>query len=326
MDAVQSSIIRNNEAAAQPYTKKKKSFISEIRENKYLYLLTLPGLIFFLVFAYVPMIGLVIAFQDFKPVKGIFGSKFVGLDNFVFFFTSKDWGKVTFNTIYLNILFILAGTFISIIIAIMLSEIQKKMFVKLTQSIVILPHFLSWTVIAMFSLSWFSTDTGFINAMLTRLNMPTVDFVGNAGIWPFILVALSIWHGAGFGSIVYLASIAGIDQEIYEAAKIDGASRMQAILHITLPMLKSTIILLLIMSVGKIFYGNFGMIYALVGSNPQLYPTTDVIDTFVYRQLNELGYMGMASAVGFYQSVVGFVLVITTNLIAKKVDAESALF
>lgn len=315
-----------NQKVAVSRNSRKKGFISEIIQNKYLYLLTLPGIIFFFIFSYVPMAGIVIAFQDFKPTKGILGSPFVGFDNFVFFFTSKDWGKVTFNTIYLNALFILVGTFFSIAIAIMLSEVTKKIFVKVTQSIVILPHFLSWTVIAMFSLSWFSTDTGFINANLTKLNMPNIDFVGNAGIWPFILVVLNVWHGAGFGSIVYLAAIAGMDQEMYEAARIDGANRFQAIIYITLPLLKSTVILLLIMSVGKIFYGNFGMIYALVGSNPQLYPTTDVIDTFVYRMLNELGYLGMASAVGFYQSIVGFVLVITTNFIAKKVSEESAIF
>lgn len=320
------SAVQNQKVAVSRSDKKKKGFISEIIQNKYLYLLTLPGILFFFVFSYIPMAGIVIAFQDFKPTKGILKSPFVGFDNFVFFFTSKDWGKVTFNTIYLNALFILVGTFFSITIAIMLSEVTRKIFVKVTQSIVILPHFLSWTVIAMFSLSWFSTDTGFINSNLTKLGMPNIDFVGNAGIWPLILVVLNIWHGAGFGSIVYLAAIAGMDQEMYEAARIDGASRFQSILYITLPLLKSTVILLLIMSVGKIFYGNFGMIYALVGSNPQLYPTTDVIDTFVYRMLNELGYLGMASAVGFYQSIVGFVLVITTNFIAKKVSEESAIF
>lgn len=307
-------------------TKKENAFIKEIVTNKFLYLLTLPGILFFIVFAYLPMGGLIIAFQDFKPAKGMLGSKFVGLKNFKFFFSSPDWTRVTFNTLFLNVLFIVTGLIAALAIAIMLSEIKNKIFQKVTQSVVILPHFISWTIVALFAVGLFSTDTGLINTLLKSLGMSPINFYTNPNVWPVTLVFLKLWHGAGFSSIVYLAAITGIDQEIYEAAKIDGATRVQSIFHITLPMLKSTIIVLLILGIGKIFNGDFGMIYAIVGDNSLLYPTTDVIDTYVYRALRELGDMGMSSAVGFFQSVLGFLMVIGTNKLAKRIDSDSAIF
>lgn len=288
--------------------------------------MNVPTILFFIVFAYIPMIGIVIAFQDFNPVDGILHSKFVGFDNFKFFLGSDACARVVFNTLFLNALFILSGTFVSIVIALMLSEISGKVFKKVSQSIVILPHFISWTVVALFLEALISTDTGIFNKLLTNLGLPQIAFYSNAAAWPPLLVLLKIWQGAGYGSIVYLAAIAGIDQEIYEAAKIDGATRLQCITRITLPMLKPTIVLLLIMSVGKIFNGDFGMIYALVGNNTILYPTTDVIDTYAYRQLMELGDMGMSGAVGLLQSVLGFIMVAVTNFIARKVYPEAAIF
>lgn len=305
--------------------KKKRSFFTELVQNKYLYLLMLPGVLFILVFEYIPLFGLVIAFQDFHPVKGILGSEFVGFKNFEFFFESKDWIKVTFNTLYLNLLFMLFGTIAAISIAIMLTEINHRWFKKITQSIVILPHFISWTVVAMFSMTLFSSD-GLLNVMLSLFGIEPISFYSTPGVWPILLVLLSVWHGAGFSSIVYLASITGIDPSIYESASMDGASRFQKIWHITLPLLKPTIIILILLALGNIFYGNFGMIYAIVGTNPLLYSTTDVIDTFVYRALMEFGDMGMSSAVGFYQSLVGFILVLTANYVTRKINSESALF
>lgn len=325
MEALVNKIIDQNKSKKKVRLDK-FSLLKEMKSNGFLYAMALPGILFFFIFSYIPMFGLLIAFQDFNPVKGIFKSKFVGLDNFKFFFTSQDWIRVTVNTLYLNALFIIIGMAMSILIAIMLSEINRKLFVRITQSIVILPHFISWTVAAMFTVSLFSTDIGVINVILQKLGMSQINFVMNANVWPLTLVIMHIWHAAGFGSIIYLAAISGIDQEMFEAAKIDGASRLQAIMYITLPLLKGTAILLFIMSVGKIFYGNFGMIYAMVGSNPMLYPTTDIIDTYVYRQLMELGYMGMSSAVGFYQSLVGFFIVLITNGIAKKIEPDSAVF
>ncbi|MNP20157.1 putative multiple-sugar transport system permease YteP [compost metagenome] len=234
--------------------------------------------------------------------------------------------KVIWNTFYLNVLFIFAGLLFSLTIAIVLSEINGRYFKKVTQSVVILPHFISWSVVAMFSTALLSSDTGLINSVLEGLGREPIKFYSEAGVWPAILAILRIWHGAGFGSIVYLAAIMGIDQEIYEAAEIDGASRVRRIFSITLPLLKNTVILLLILNVGKIFNGDFGLIYAMVGNNTLLYPTTDIIDTYVYRALMELGDMGMSSAVGLAQSVVGFIFVLLTNAIAKRASSESALF
>lgn len=310
--------------------KKKKTFISEIKQNFYLYLLVLPGVLFFVIFKYLPMIGIIIAFQDFNQVKGLLKSKFVGLKNFEYFFTSPDWLAVTWNTIYLNILFIFSGLFFSILIALVLSEIRSKYFKKITQSVVILPNFISWTLVSMFVFALFSADVGFINSALKAMGFmkdgQEINFYSNPEMWPGILVMLKIWKGAGFGSIVYLAAIAGIDQEIYEAAKMDGASRLQCITKITLPQLKTTAILLTIFGIGGIFHGDLGMIYAIVGDNPYLYNTTDVIDTYVFRMLRQLNDMSMSTAIGLYQSVVGLLIVFVTNYFAKKHDPDSAIF
>lgn len=313
--------IRNNLSK-----KKKNSFFSDIKQNSFLYLLLFPGIIFFIIFKYIPMIGVIIAFQNFSFTKEIFKSDFVGLKNFEFFFSSHDWILVTFNTIYLNILFIITGLIFSIVIALVLSEISGKIFKKVTQSIVILPNFISWTLVAMFCFGLFSSDAGLINAMLRAFKLNPINFFGTAGVWPLILVLLKIWKGAGFGSVVYLAAIAGIDQEIYEAAKIDGASRLRCITRITLPQLRSTAVLLTIFSIGRIFHGDFGMIYAIVGDNSFLYPTTDVIDTYVYRQLRQMGDMSMSAAVGLYQSIVGFIIVLASNKLAKMFEPDSAIF
>lgn len=300
--------------------------IYDLKHNKFLLLMLLPGILFFVIFAYLPMLGIVIAFQDFSAARGILGSKFVGFENFRFFLGSPDSFRVTFNTLFLNALFILSSMVASMLIALMLSEIGNKYFKKGAQSLVILPRFISWAVIGLLAEAIFSSDTGFINGILTSLGKEPILFYKDASLWPGLLTIMNIWQGAGFGSIVYLAAITGIDQEIYEAARIDGASKLQSIRYITLPLLRSTAVLLLIMSVGKIFNGNFGMIYALVGNNTLLYPTTDIIDTYVYRQLMELGDLGMSSAVGLYQSVLGFIMVVIANKITRKLSPESAIF
>lgn len=302
-----------------------KDFAYDIKTNKWLMLMCLPAIVFFIVFAYIPMFGLVMAFQDFKITTGFLHSKFVGLKNFEFLFTD-DFARVAFNTLYLNVLFIVASMICAILIAILLSEIKNKYFKKVTQSIVILPHFISWTVVAMILEAFISTEYGVINRAITSMGGEAVNFYQNAGIWPLFLTLLRIWHGAGFDSIVYLAAITGIDQEIFEAARVDGATRVQCLRYLTLPLLKNTAILLLIMAVGKIFNGDFGMIYALVGANTQLYEVTDVIDTYVYRSLTEISNVSMPAAVSFFQSCIGFILVYITNAISRKVNPESAVF
>ncbi|OXM85395.1 ABC transporter permease [Paenibacillus rigui] len=322
------SISVNESQALLPRKKRTglAAFIYEIARNKLMYAMALPGLLFFFVFSYLPMGGMIIAFQDFKAARGITGSKFVGFKNFAYFFQTDEWILIVWNTLYLNFLFILSGTVISIAIAVMLTEIGSRWFKKGAQSFVILPHFISWTVVAMLITMLLSTDTGMVNKLIVSWGGEPIAFFQSPEHWPWLLMLMKVWHSAGFGSIVYLASIAGINPDIYEAASIDGASRWQKITFITLPLLKTTVILLLLLSIGKIFYGDFGMIYAIIGRNPLLYPTTDVIDTYVYRALTDLGDMSMAAAVGFFQSVVGFILVVTVNQIAKKFNSESAIF
>lgn len=322
--------LNSNKVDSVVIKKKKKTFLSEIKQNFYLYLLVFPGILYFFIFKYLPMVGIVVAFQDFNIMKGFFKSKFVGLKNFEYFFTSKDWLVVTWNTVYLNLLFLITGLFFSVLIAIILSEISSKYFKKVTQSVVILPNFISWTLVSMFVFALLSTDVGFINSVLKALGFiqegQEINFYSNPNLWVGILIVLKIWKGAGFGSVVYLAAIAGIDQEIYEAAKIDGASRMQCITKITLPQLRSTAVLLTLFGIGGIFHGDLGMIYAIVGDNPNLYDTTDVIDTYVFRMLRQMNDFSMTTAIGLYQSLVGFVIVYITNYFAKKYDSDSAIF
>ncbi|WP_028608969.1 ABC transporter permease [Paenibacillus harenae] len=304
----------------------KNSFIREIRKNHLLYLLTLPGILLIFVFAYLPIFGIVIAFQDFRPIEGVFGSPFVGFENFRFFIESKEVYRVVMNTVFLNVLFILFTTVVSVSLAVMFSEIKLKKFKVITQTLATLPHFLSWTVVAMIVAVYLPYQGGVVNQILNAFGIESVAFYNEAAYWPFLLVFIKVWHAAGFGSIVYLATISGINPEIYESASMDGATRWRKIWHITLPLLKPTIILLLLLALGGIFYGDFGMIYAIVGKNALLYPTTDVIDTYVYRALTEFSNISMSSAIGLFQSFVGFILVLTVNQITRKYSPDSALY
>ena len=299
--------------------------LEELWKNKMLYLMTLPAVVWVFIFCYIPMYGILIAFKDFNYKKGIWGSDWVGLKNFRFLFNYKGVGQIFFNTIFLNILFIITGTIFSVGLALVFVEIKNKVYNKVVQTIAIFPHFVSWTVAAMF-LSGIIGGSGTMTQWIIERGGADPNFYGNATWWPLILALLKIWQGAGYGTIVYVAAITGFDQGMYEAARIDGATRLQMITRITLPLLKPTIIMLTIMSVGKIFAGDFGMIYALVGDNSQLYATTDVIDTFVYRALRQLNNMGMSTATSLFQSIVGLILVFTTNAIAKKVEPDSAIF
>ena len=320
------SALIQTKAAPVTTEKKRGTFRTEIRRNGLLYLLTLPGILLIFVFSYLPMGGIVVAFQNFNAIKGITGSEFVGFKNFSFFVESREVLHVIFNTLFLNALFILCGTLASVGIAVMFSELGGKWFKRIVQSLVTLPNFLSWTVIAMFVTSLLSSDNGMLNKWLEAFGIGPIAYFNEPHMWPWILVLIKVWQGAGFGSIVYLATITGINPDIYESASIDGASRWEKIRFITLPLLKPTIILMILLAMGGIFYGDFGMIYALVGRNVLLYSTTDVIDTYVYRALMDLGDMGMAAAVGVFQSVIGFILVVTVNQLARRFSPDSALF
>lgn len=290
-----------------------------------MYLMTLPGIIFFIIFCYIPMAGLIIAFQDFNMIKGIFGSKFNGIENFKFLFQTGDIYKVTANTLYLNILFILFSTVFAIALAIMFNETRQRHYKRIAQTISLLPYFISWVVIYLILYSFVNRENGIITMMLARFGIELKVF-SSPKVWPALLVFLKIWQGAGYSAIVYIASITSIDTGIYEAASIDGASRWSQITRITLPILRPTIILMTLFSVGRIFYGDFGMIYALVGDNSLLFPTTDVIDTYVLRSMRNLQDYGMATATGMLQSVLGFVFVYCANKLARSIEPDSAIF
>lgn len=309
-------------------SRRKKGFVTEIRKNMFLYAMTLPGIIFFLVFSYLPMCGLVMAFQNFN-VKDGFASPLCGLNNFKFFFNRSIFPgltKATANTLFLNVLFIVATTLVSVVLALAFSEIRNKKYSKIVQTLSLLPYFISWTIVSLILNNVvLSSNYGILTGIFEKIGVE-INFYAESGVWPAILVFLKAWQASGYGSIVYLATITGIDPQIMEAAEIDGATRWQKLYYMTLPILRPTIVLMTLFSVGKIFNGDFGMIYALVGDNSMLYGTTDVIDTYVYRAMRTLGQYGLSSAIGLMQSVLGFSFVMFANRIAKRLEPDSAIF
>ncbi|MCM3042376.1 ABC transporter permease subunit [Paenibacillus motobuensis] len=300
--------------------------VAEFSKNRYLYLLALPGTLFLIVFAYIPMSAHLLAFKYFRLSDGLWGSKWVGFDNFRYFFSGNDWLRVTYNTLFLNGLFLVFGLGFAVMLAIFLSEVISPLFKRVAQSFVFLPYFISWIVISMMTQALFSTSEGIINKTLNSLGFEGVEWYLTPSVWPAILTIIYIWKFAGYNSIIFLAGITGISPEYYESAKLEGATRFQQMIYITLPLLRPIILLMLLLGVGRIFYGDFGMIYAIVGDIGVLYPTTDVIDTFAYRALRQLGNFSTSSAVVLYQSVMGLITVVIFNAIAKRIDTDSRLF
>lgn len=308
------------------YSPKKRSMYNELMKHKVLYMMTLPGIAFFLVFNYAPLYGLLIAFKSFNIQDGILGSPWNGFKNFEFYFKSIYAYQTTFNTLYLNGLFILTGLIVQVTIAILLNEIGRAGWKKWFQSALFFPYFLSWIVVSALAYNLLSDQFGMLNSLLRSIDSPTVAWYNEVGYWRIILVLAYLWKTTGFYVIIYLAAIVGIDSELYEAARIDGANRFQTVIHITLPGLIPTIVILLLLSIGRIFYGDFQMIYALVGDNGILLPTTDIIDTYVFRAMRVSGEFGMATAVGLYQAVLGLILITITNAVVKKYDKDIALY
>ncbi|MDP9698641.1 putative aldouronate transport system permease protein [Paenibacillus intestini] len=298
-----------------------------LRKTLPLLLLAAPGLLYFLINNYLPMTGIFIAFKDVNYAKGIFGSDWVGFDNFKFLFQTSDAWIMTRNTLLYNLAFIVLGTMLSILIAILMSELLKSVWSKLFQSGLVLPNLISMVVLSYIVFAFLNADSGFINnSILKPLGIPEINWYSEAEYWPYLLVFIQLWKTAGYGSIVYIAFISGIDKSIYEAAKIDGAGKLKQIRMITLPLLKPTIIILTLMSIGRIFNSDFGLFYQVPMNAGALYSTTQTIDTYVYRALMQVNDIGMSAAAGLYQSVVGFILVMAANAIVKKVNPENALF
>ncbi|MBC1211077.1 ABC transporter permease [Listeria booriae] len=293
--------------------------------------MVLPGVIWFLIFAYLPMFGTVIAFKDYRVdgngfISSLMNSDWVGWDNFKFLFRTDDAFIITRNTVLYNLVFIIVGLLLGVALAIVFNSLVNKRMAKVYQTGMLFPYFLSWVVVSYFLYSFLSEDSGLLNSLIVSFGGDPISWYSDPHYWPFILIFMNIWKGMGYGSIVYLAAIAGIDRNYYEAAMIDGAGKWQQIRHVTIPALTPLIIILTILNVGKIFNSDFGLFYQLPRNSGPLFPVTDVIDTYVYRGLTSLGDISMSAAAGLYQSVVGFILVMLTNYIVKKIDPEYALF
>lgn len=305
---------------------KEKVTFKRVKKYIPLYVMMIPGLVYLIINNYMPMPGLVIAFKTYSAKKGIYGSPWCGLANFKYLFATSDAWVITRNTILYNIAFIVINTILSIAIAIILSELTSRLK-KFYQSAILLPHLLSTVIIAYLVYAFLCVDTGFVNtSILAPLGKDAVMWYTETKYWPFILIFVSAWKSVGYSCIVYLATILGFDRAYYEAATIDGCTKMQQITKITLPMLKPTIVMLTLMSVGRIFYSDFGLFYQVPMNSGSLYPVTQTIDTYVFRGLLQLGNISMSSAAGVYQSLIGFILVLSANLAVRKIDPESALF
>lgn len=304
----------------------KKSFWQLVKRYRVLLLMLLPSVLYVLLFSYIPMGGIVLAFENYNYADGIFGSPWCGVSNFEFFFQSGQALRVTKNTVLYNALFIAVNTVMQLSVAVLLSEMKGRWFKRITQSLMFLPYFISWVIVSIIAFNLFSYDYGLINGTLARLGMKKMDFYGTPWVWPLILTFFSFWKGIGYGSVMYLAAIMGIDTSIYEAAEIDGANVFQRIWRITLPQLRPTIVILLLLSIGGIFRGNFDMFYQLIGNNGLLYDATDVIDTFTFRSLINTADVGMSAAVGVYQSVLCFAMIMLANFCVKKVEPDYTLF
>ena len=295
-------------------------------QNKTLLFMCLPAIVFFLVFAYLPMPGSYIAFTKFNYAKGIFQSQFVGWRNFSFLFTSGQLMLLLRNTVLYNIAFIIIGNFLQISFAIMLNEVASRRFKKYTQSMMFLPYFISPVLVSLLVYNLINWDYGFLSSLVRSLGNEMPKLYSMPSAWPMIIVLVTIWQGTGYGTVIYFAAIKNIDESMMEAAKVDGANGFQRILYITLPCLKPTVIILLLFAMGGIIKGNFGLFYNLVGNNALLYKTTDIIETYVYRALMNNFNFSQGSAVGLFQSVVGFALVMIVNGIVRKIEPEYSLF
>lgn len=303
-----------------------KGFLKKLYKYRVYLLMLLPAAIYTLLFAYYPMTGIVMAFKKYNYAGGIWGSPWNGIENFRFFFMSGQAGTVTRNTVLYNIMFILVGTATQIAVAVCLTEIRNKRFRKASQSMMFLPYFISWVIVGVMAFNIFSSDYGFLNRAIAALGGEKYPFYIRPAAWPFILLFFNIWKGVGYGSVMYLAAIMGIDTSIYEAAAIDGANVFQRIFKVTIPSIMPTVIILFLINIGGIFKGNFDMFYNLVGTNGLLFNYTDVIDTLAFRALITSNNFGMSAAIGLFQSVLCFISVLLANKVVSLHDKDYTLF
>ena len=289
-----------------------------------IYVMILPGLIYLFFNNLMPLPGLVLAFKNYNARGGIFGSPWAGLQNFKYLFANDAW-YITRNTILYNVAFIIVNTTLSVLVAIVLSEMTSKVK-KLFQSAILLPYLLSMVIVSYLVYGFLSTDQGLLNKLLVSLGGESISWYAEGKYWPFILIFVNAWKGVGYSCIVYMSTILGFDRAYYEAAAIDGASKWQQIRFITLPLLKGTVLMMTMLAIGRIFYSDFGLFYQVPRNSGALYSMTSTIDTYVYRGLLEMADINMSAAAGFYQSIVGFLLVLGSNLLVRRKDPDSALF
>ncbi|AZN43156.1 ABC transporter permease [Paenibacillus albus] len=305
------------------------AFFKEIGKHWTFYTMILPGLLFLIIFNYMPMFGVVIAFKDYNPIAGVWGSKWNGLQNFEFFFKSDALWRVTFNTIFYNLLIMVLVTSIAIVFAILLQETGGRYRSGIYKSLMLLPFFLSWIVGDYIAYSLLNPDQGLLNQIREFFGYSAIDWYGEPSHWRIIMPIAYLLKSVGYSSVVYVAAVTGISSDYYEAADIDGASKLQKARFITIPLLMPVVIILSLLSLGKIFnggLGDWGAFFTLPRESGILFSTTDVIDTYVFRALRGVSDIGMSSAVGLYQAVVGLIMVLATNYLVKKYDPESSLF
>jgi len=304
-----------------------KKVLKKIKKYKALLIMMIPGIIYLLINNYLPMFGVVVAFKDVNFAKGILGSDWIGFRNFEYLFRTSDAYIITRNTILYNGAFIFLSLFYSIFVAIILNEVRIKLLARFYQSIILLPYLISMVIVSYLVYAFLSGSSGYLNnTVLPFFDIEPISWYSESKYWPYILTFTMLWKSIGYSCVIYLAAIVGIDQEYYEAATIDGASKWQQIKSITIPLLMPVIIFLTMLQIGKIFYSDFGLFYQVPLNSGAIQSTTNVIDTFVYHALITLGDIGMSSAAGLYQSVVGFVLVLLSNLIVRKYSRDNALF
>ena len=290
-----------------------------------LYLMMAPGLIYLFINNYMPMAGLVVAFKNYNVVDGIFGSPWAGLSNFTYLF--NDAWMITRNTLLYNIVFIIINLILGIAFAIFICDIRSKACKTIYQSAILLPFLMSIVIVSYITFAFFSGDNGMLNkTILPFFGKEAINWYSESKYWPVILVIVNTWKGVGYGCLIYISSISGIDPSFYEAAELDGASKWIQIRYITLPSIMPSVITLTLLNIGRIFYSDFGLFYQVTQNSGQLYDTTNVIDTYVYRALLQSGNIGMASAAGFYQSIVGFACVLLANVVVRKLSPENAMF
>ncbi|WP_135557656.1 ABC transporter permease [Paenibacillus cymbidii] len=295
------------------------------RKHQELFWLTLPGIAYKLIFAYLPMFGIIVAFKNYRFDKGILGSDWVGFANFRYFFVSDIAWRITRNTVLYGVSYFVIGTVCAVAFAIMLNEVRRR-WIKVYQTSMFLPYFLSWVLVSYIVYAFLDHGNGLLNRTIAQFGGEEIKWYQEAGVWPYILNIVQLWKGIGFSTLIYYAAIVGIDTEYYEAARIDGASKLQMARHITVPLLTPMVVILMIMAIGNLFRGDFGLHYFIPNNSGFTYPATDIIDTYVYRALRDLGDIGMSAAVGLYQSVVGFVLIIGANYAIRKINADHSLW